>query len=79
MKIQLTFKSPDAIHYALKDCPELNPDPNINYTRKEELWDIEDKREEVKEIIGKFIEYGEYCTIEIDTETKEARVVPVNE
>jgi hypothetical protein len=29
--------------------------------------------------LAKFLEYDEYLTIEIDTETQEARVVPVKE
>jgi hypothetical protein len=32
-----------------------------------------------KKVTDKFIEYDEYVTIEIDTETKTARVVPLLE
>ena len=39
----------------------------------------EDSQEEVKELAKKFIEFGEYLTIELDTENSTARVIPTNE
>ena len=37
----------------------------------------EDDHDDVKRVCRKFVEYGECLTVEIDTETGEARVVPV--
>lgn len=37
----------------------------------------EDERDNVKEVIEKFVEYGEDLTVEIDTETGTAEVLPV--
>ena len=59
MKIQLTFKTPDVVDYAL-ECIE-----------------DEDQRHELESVIEKFVEYGEYVSIEIDSETKTARVLEV--
>lgn len=57
-KVRATFKSPDALDYALQDIQD------------------EDERERAEEIFRQFVKYGEYVTIEINTETGEARVVP---
>jgi hypothetical protein len=49
--------------------------PKLSERQKDLLFD--DELEEIKKLTSKFIEYGEYITIEIDTETQEAKVVPV--
>lgn len=63
MKIQLCFKTPDVVHYALQDEEFLNLS--------------EDEQDTIKEVIEKYIEYGELITIELDTETQEAIVIKV--
>jgi len=37
-----------------------------------------DEQENAREFLRKFIKYGEYITIEFDTETAEAKVIPVD-
>ncbi len=59
MKFRVTFKTPDALDYALDDFP------------------YDESREEAKEVAKQFIEYGEYITVEFDTEAKTATVVPL--
>ena len=61
MKVRFRFKSPDVVWDSLKDAG-IQTD------------DLEPK---VRLPIEKFIEFGEYVTIEIDLDTAEARVVPV--
>lgn len=61
MKLRATFKSPDAIFYALK---EAGIDPN-------------ERPIEVADVIDTFTEFDEYVTIEFNTETGRAIVVPV--
>ena len=61
MKLQITFKDPDGVRESLEGA-KLDP----NKLPKD-----------VEEIVRKFIEYNEYVTIEFDTDTKEAIVVPV--
>jgi hypothetical protein len=60
MKINITYKFPDAIDYALSDLDDVTP---------EELSDLED---ELKGILGS----SEYITVEVDTETREVKFVP---
>lgn len=60
MKIKLTFKTPDAVYDALNDS---NIDDDV-------------KRDRIYAGIGKYVEYGEYLTVEYDTETKTMVVVP---
>jgi len=57
-KLQIGFKTPDAVHYALEDLDE-------------------EERDAAEGAAAKWVKYGEYCTIEIDTETGEAKVLPV--
>jgi hypothetical protein len=46
-----------------------------DYSRAESVYDPP----EVREVLDKFIEYDEYITIEFDTETRAARVIPIKE
>lgn len=61
MKIQITFKTPDAAERAVNDAvrsellPEFLPDCLQDY--------IEIHSDEAKKVVDKFVKYGEYCTI----------------
>lgn len=57
MKIQLLFKTPDAVYQALQDVPE-------------------EDRDRAKQILDKFVRWGEVVEIEVDTKTETAIVVP---
>lgn len=61
MIIRMQFKSPD---------PVVIVDGN-------EIDGLEQLSEKVQEKVAKFVEWSEYVTIEIDTKTGEAKVVPV--
>lgn len=65
MKIRITLKDPDGVGDSINDAVR-----NAGYGDPEEL------REEVISKCSKWIRYSEYITIEIDTETREAIVVP---
>ena len=58
MKLQLQFKTPDAVDLA-----------------KEEIND-EEVLDRFNEIVDKYIQYGEYITVEIDTDTGQITVIP---
>lgn len=62
MKFRVTMKNPDAIHNALHD---LDLDPNDELPAG------------IDSLIDKFMKYGEYITVEFDTEDQTAVVVPV--
>lgn len=63
MKFKITFKDPDGVFESLKD---------IGITQGEEP-------PEVAFELSKFLTWGECITVEFDTETGEARVVPKTE
>jgi hypothetical protein len=65
MKFQIVLKDPDGVWESLKDAFDTAEDPFVEIPT-EQLRTIE-----------KFVEFGEYVTIEIDTELKTAKVVPV--
>ncbi len=60
MKFHVTFKDPDALDYAIQDATAENPD-------------VDD--EKLRKVASSFFDYGEYVTIEIDTDKKTATVV----
>lgn len=61
MKLRVTFKTPDALEYALKDAAEG--------TSEEDIIAME-------HLTSRFVQYGEYVTIKFDTESGTATVLP---
>lgn len=72
------FKDPDAAMDARRDAvrEEVKTLP-IHDDEREML--IERRYEKLRELTNKWLKWDEYLTIEIDTETETAVVVPVNE
>ena len=60
-KIQITLKDPDGVW-----------DSVTSYG-----YDMNGLPDDVSAVVDKFVEYNEYVTIELDTETGDARVLPV--
>lgn len=76
MKVRITFKDPDAVEDGLDDAFKALPKPD-GLTDAE--WkDIKDARRQDTSLLP-FIQWGEYCTVEIDTEAKTATVVQVKD
>jgi hypothetical protein len=72
MKVRVTFKTPDAVDRALEDAaPDGYCDPSVAETPEVEGMAA------AKELIGKFVKWGELVTIEFDTAAGTATVVPV--
>lgn len=65
MKIQIHFKTPDALYYAIEG--------ETQYVEDEE--EKEEIKSEILSVCEKFIKYGECVTIEIDTKTGTAEVL----
>lgn len=68
MKFKVTMKNPDALGEAINDAvtAELAKMPGLHDDEAEELADT--RRRKVSEMCGKWFQYGEYLTVEIDTE-----------
>ena len=72
MKIQITMKCPDAVEQARLDFE--GPEPGLR--EDDSVWiAYEIRGAEFEKAVNKFVRYSEYMTVEIDTETGEARVL----
>lgn len=77
MKIKITFKDPDMLDECIGEGVRDYPVQGLS---DDEYSAVKEKRkEEVRELCSQWFEYGEYLTVEVDTETKSIRVVPVEE
>lgn len=73
MKIKITFKDPDALIDCINESLE---DLKIEGVSDEELEGIKEQRlEEYKELCGKWFKWGEYLTVEVDTEAGTIKVL----
>jgi len=89
MKIRLTFKTPDVVDTAIEEAKEeLVSQLCTKYDVEDECAlpesvsdELEDKRyeldQEIKLACSRWIKYDECCTVEIDTKTNKALVLPV--
>lgn len=73
MKIRVTMKDPDSLYDGTCDAVESL---KIDGLSEEELEVVKEKRKEhISELASKWFEFGEYLTVEIDTELKTCVVV----
>lgn len=81
MKIRMTFKTPDVAQDAMREAADqeaANALEAANPIDPRELTELATELYfDASNCASKWIRYGEYVTIEIDTETKTATVVPV--
>lgn len=72
-KLRITLKDPDGINEAIDDFVKANRPTGLS----DEEW--EDIREERASKLrhSKFIEYGDYVSVEIDVDAGTAIVLPV--
>lgn len=79
MKFRVTMKDPDSLYdaaeYAAKDA--LAATEGIDDEEREMLRDARSAK--LRELAAMWFEYGEYLTVEIDTEAESIRVVPRGE
>lgn len=76
MKIRVTMKDPDCLYEPVKEAVEesLKMLHGLSEKEKEALREI--RSDEYRDAVGKWFEYGEYLTVEIDTVAETAVVVP---
>jgi hypothetical protein len=71
MKISITFKTPDALDYAVKEIVDQQ------HEEDDAPWDeyeSEEREEALKEKFKKWVEYGELITVDFDLEAGTATV-----
>ncbi len=80
MILRITLRDPDGVWESIDnvirsavraDCLPLSED------EQEAL--VESRREQVNQSLGRWLDYGQYLTVEVDTEANTVRVVPVKE
>jgi len=76
MKFKVHMKDPDTLSDAVEEAVKVEVDamPGLDAEEKEQL--VETRAEKVRGLCGKWFEYGEYLTVEIDTEAQTCTVVP---
>lgn len=76
MKLRVCFKTPDTVEYAINGAlvyaitDENANDPEAVDEARHQL------KEDLKKVTEKYVSYGEEVTLEFDTETGTAIVVP---
>lgn len=77
MKFRVTMKDPDSLYDAIRESVSKSL-ANIDDIAEHEKDALADGRvEDVEKITGKWFEYGEYLTVEVDTEAKTCVAVPL--
>ena len=77
MKVLITMKNPDCIDDAVNQAAQVSAGIVENISADERAELVESDREDIKEHIKKWVKYGEYITVEIDTVLQTARVCEV--
>jgi hypothetical protein len=73
MKINVMLKDPDGVYDSIEQAVEASLPDGLSAREKAAL--AEARREETSEALRKWIEHGEYVSIEFDTEAMTATVV----
>ena len=78
MKIQITMKNPDCIFDAVDRAAKDSADAVEGISAEERAELVESRFEEIGLAIEKWVKYGEYITVEIDTVLRTAQVIPTS-
>jgi hypothetical protein len=73
MKIEITFKDPDGVFEAVRKAAKESMD-GLPLTIDEMESIAEGREGDIRRHLSTWVEYGEYLTVEFDTESKTARV-----
>lgn len=77
MKFKVQMKDPDGVSESVYQAVK-NSLQDVSGVSADELEELkETRREELQDILGKWFQFEEYLTVEIDTETKTIRVCEV--
>jgi hypothetical protein len=77
MKLRITLKDPDGIYESLNDAAAESVPRSLGLSDGEMADLTESRRETLQHAVKPWVKYGEYVTIEIDTDAKTATVVPL--
>lgn len=74
MKFRITMKDPDGFHESIEEAAGQMDVPEVYRACLDEIR--ESQRECLKRYCSRWFEYGEYLTVEVDTEAGTCTVVP---
>jgi len=74
MKLKITLKDPDGVYDSIQDAAESSTGDADGLDQDELEKLAESRREKLEEQCNPWIRYGEYVTIEIDTDAGTATV-----
>lgn len=74
MKIKVTMKDPDTLYDAIEDAVTKDIDASLPEDEREAIAECRIKKAQA--LASTWFEYGEYLTVEIDTEAKTCVVIP---
>lgn len=77
MKFKVTMKDPDTLSDAIQDAVGESVGAMAGLNDEEHEAVAEKRREAVGNLCAKWFEYGEYLTVEIDTDAGTCTVVPL--
>jgi len=75
MKLRITLKDPDGFYEAIREAAENQVAEIQGISRDEADTLIENRHESIAEYMTRWVEYGEYVTIEFDLEEATATVI----
>lgn len=74
MKLKITFKDPDGVYECVRDAVQETLPEGLSEEEADEL--LESRTENAEDALRKWIEWKEYLSVEFDTETGTATVLP---
>lgn len=77
MKFRIAMKDPDALYEAINEAVTKDVVDNFKIDEDEQNAIIDMRKKKVGELCSKWFEYGEYLTVEIDTDAGTCTVVKV--
>lgn len=78
MKFRVTMKDPDTLGDAVHDAVDSEVASMADLSQDEKESVAEKRSDEIYKACAKWFEYGEYLTVEIDTDAKTCVVVERN-
>ena len=75
MKFKVQMKDPDTLHDAITEAVEESVALTTDEDEREALAQV--RVTKTQEVCAKWFEYGEYLTVEIDTDAGTCTVVPI--
>lgn len=79
MIFKVSMKDPDTLYDSVEEAVQDELERMTNIDDEERSMLQESRAEKVREQASRWFQYGEYLTVEIDTEKNTIRVVPANE